>query len=161
WFFDDVAGLESALVLRLGAHVLDLWREVGATPPTDDVLDVLAQAHSNEPRNGTGADVLRRVARERITPALAVAAMAFEALAATARFADRPVTPAHCRAALDLARALGSLSPAEAMAISARFSDMLLDLLRSPPSALATEAVWELAGELLERADLGHHGDEA
>jgi hypothetical protein len=243
WFFDDVAGLESALVLRMAAHVLDLWREVGAAqPPTGDLLDVLAQARSNEPRTGlaTGADVLRRVARERMTPAVAVARTAFAALAASAaardadpppgfevrlpsgnglalaglaqvvhgrsgaettvdftasydggsrfdfqagdqritlddldegtghplrleaiaRFADRPVTVAHCRAALDLARALGPLSPTEAQALGARFADMLLGLLRSPP-ATPTEAVWELAGELLERADLGHHGDEA
>jgi len=42
-----------------------------------------------------------------------------------------------------------------------RFADMLIGLLRSPPALLASEAVWELAGELLERADLGRHGDEA
>jgi alpha-amylase/alpha-mannosidase (GH57 family) len=244
WFFDDVAGLESALVLRLAAHVLDLWRALGEKPPTDDVLDVLAKARSNEPRAGigTGADVLRRMAGERVTPALAVARTAFAALAATAsaedaepppgfavrlppppamldarghatvvhtrsgaetvvaftatydggsrfecladgqritledlddatgrplrlsaigRYADHPATPSHCRAALDLARVLGPLSPVEAEDLGVRFADMLIGLLRSSPAVLASEAVWELAGELLERADLGRHGDEA
>jgi alpha-amylase/alpha-mannosidase (GH57 family) len=243
WFFDDVAGLESALVLRLGAHVLDLWRALGQIPPTDDVLDILATARSNEPRLGTGADVMRRVAGERVTPAVAVASTAFGALAATAAAADaepppgfavrlpvaaqplailqgeasvlqarsgvetkvtftatydgeasfecladgeritladldeatgRPMrlaaiarlaeqepTLAHCRAALTLARVLGPLSAREAEALGARFADMLLGLLRSPASVPADETVWEVAAELLERADLGKHGDEA
>jgi alpha-amylase/alpha-mannosidase (GH57 family) len=243
WFFDDVAGLESALVLRLGAHVLDLWRAVGQLPPTDDVLDVLAMAKSNDARQETGADVMRRVARERVTPAVAVASTAFGALAATAAAADaepppgfavrlpltaqplaivqgeatviqarsgvasavrftasydgeagfeciadgeritladldeatgRPMrlaviarlaeqepTLPHCRAALDMARVLGPLSGRESEALGARFADMLLGLLRSPASVPADETVWEVAAELLERADLGKHGDEA
>jgi hypothetical protein len=243
WFFDDIAGLESALVLRLGAHVLDLWRELGEVPPTEDVLDVLSRARSNEPRLGTGADVMRRVMRDRITPAVAVARTAFDALAAAvaaeeaepppgfevhlpalsrspaalegeatvahgrsgiestvrfsatydggakfecvaggqritledldeatgrplrlaalARLADQPATLAHCRAALDLARALGPLSALEGEALAQRFADMLLEILRSPPAVLAGETVWEVATELLERADLGRHGDEA
>jgi hypothetical protein len=220
--------------------VLDLWREVGAHPPTTDLMDVLAQARSNEPRLGTGADVFRRVAGERVTPAVAVAGTAFGALVAAAsvdevapppgfavqlsalgppeaemhgqavvvharsgtetvvgftasydggthfecladgqritledldeatgrplrlaaldRFAERPATPASCRAALELAVALGPLSPMEADALGAGFADMLLELLRSPPVG---DAAWEVAAELLERADLGRHGDEA
>jgi alpha-amylase/alpha-mannosidase (GH57 family) len=80
WFFDDVAGLESALILRQAAHAVDLWRGLGGEPPEHDLLDVLAQARSNEPRLGTGADVYRRMTRERVTPVIAVANAAFEAL---------------------------------------------------------------------------------
>jgi hypothetical protein len=83
WFFDDIAGLESALVLRQAAHAVDLWRALGGTPPVDELLDVLAGAKSNEPRPGlrNGADVFRQMTRERVTPAVAVAQAAFQALA--------------------------------------------------------------------------------
>jgi alpha-amylase/alpha-mannosidase (GH57 family) len=88
WFFDDIGGLESALVLRQAAHAIDLWRALGGAPPVDDLLDVLAKGKSNEPRPGArnGADVFRRMSRERVTPAVAVAQAAFRALA------DRAVT---------------------------------------------------------------------
>jgi len=82
WFFDDILGLESALILRQAAHAVDLWRALGGTPPVDDLLDLLARAKSNEPRPGarTGADVYRRVMRERVTPVIAVAQAAFRTL---------------------------------------------------------------------------------
>ena len=76
WFFDDIAGLEGALVIRMGAHALDLLASVGARPPTRQVLDVLAEAKSNRRDRGTGADVFRRVARDRVTVTHAVAGAA-------------------------------------------------------------------------------------
>jgi hypothetical protein len=76
WFFDDVAGLEGTLVIRMGAHALDLLAEAGGKPPTRRVLDVLAGAKSNRPEAGSGADVFRRVARDRVTVAHAVAGAA-------------------------------------------------------------------------------------
>jgi hypothetical protein len=76
WFFDDVAGLEGALVIRMGAHALDLIADAGGKPPTRQVLDVLSQAKSNRPEAGTGADVFRRVARDRVTAAHAIAGAA-------------------------------------------------------------------------------------
>ena len=76
WFFDDVAGLEGALVIRMGAHALDLLAGVGGKPPTRQVLDVLAEAKSNRRESGTGADVFRRVALDRVTVAHAVAGAA-------------------------------------------------------------------------------------
>jgi alpha-amylase/alpha-mannosidase (GH57 family) len=66
WFFDDVAGLESVLVMRHAARALDLWDELAgdAWPaPRADVLDVLAAARSNRRDAGSGADVFRRHAR--------------------------------------------------------------------------------------------------
>jgi alpha-amylase/alpha-mannosidase (GH57 family) len=229
WFFDDVAGLESALVLRFGAHVVDLWRRLGDQPPVDDLLDVLAQARSNEPRLGSAADVFRRVGRERVTPQVAVARTAFGALvggpvdpaplpgfsvglpprgeatlagtarviharsgqqsevaftasydgatrfecvadgqkilledlddvggrplrfAAIAALAARPFQIGSARAALELARDLGHLATAEARELGRCFTTMTLALLQSPING---EPAWELAGELLERADL-------
>ena len=76
WFFDDVAGLEGALVIRMGAHALDLLAGLGGRAPTRQVLDILAEAKSNRRELGTGADVFRRVARDRVTVAHAVAGAA-------------------------------------------------------------------------------------
>ena len=76
WFFDDIAGLEASLVIRMGAHALDLIAEAGASRPTRQVLDALAEAKSNRREEGTGADVFRRVARDRVTAAHAVAGAA-------------------------------------------------------------------------------------
>ncbi len=81
WFFDDVDGLESRLVLRHAAHALDLFRQAGGAPPMDAFLEVLGEARSNRQRSGTGADVFRRVAGDRVTPAHAAARVAFEVLA--------------------------------------------------------------------------------
>jgi hypothetical protein len=80
WFFDDVAGVESALVIRQAAFVLDLLKQVGLQPPTRDVLERLAEAKSNLPGAGTGADVFQRVCRHRTTAVHTVAALAFAQL---------------------------------------------------------------------------------
>ncbi len=81
WFFDDIAGLESMIGLRRAAHAMDVWRSLGGRPPETAVLDILARAKSNEPALGTGADIFRRARQARVTPACAVARVAFTALA--------------------------------------------------------------------------------
>jgi hypothetical protein len=86
WFFDDIAGLEASLVIRIGAHALDLMRQAGATPPVGEVLDALAAGKSNRPELGTGADVYRRVAVHQVTATHAVAGAALEALVAPQAF---------------------------------------------------------------------------
>lgn len=86
WFFDDIAGLEASLVIRIGAHALDLMREAGGTPPVREVLAALAEGKSNRPEMGTGADVYRRVAAHQVTATHAVAGAALEALVAPQAF---------------------------------------------------------------------------
>jgi alpha-amylase/alpha-mannosidase (GH57 family) len=81
WFFDDVAGVESALVIRQAAFAIDLWKQMGGSPPTRDLLDSLAEARSNLPHAGTGADVYRRVSEHRTTAAHAIAAVALGEIA--------------------------------------------------------------------------------
>jgi hypothetical protein len=71
WFFDDIGGLEAGIVLRQAACAIDLWRTLGGAPPEKEFEAVLAQAHSNVPALGNGADVYRRVAHDRFTPACA------------------------------------------------------------------------------------------
>ncbi len=59
WFFDDVAGHETALMLRLAAYALDCAQAPMLEP---ELLDRLSRAHSNYPAAGTAADVYHRVA---------------------------------------------------------------------------------------------------
>ncbi len=92
WFLDDIAGLEASLIIRIGAYALDLMKEAGAEPPTEDVLDALAAGKSNRREEGTGADVFRRMARDRVTAVHAVGAAAFEALVDPSG-ADAPAVP--------------------------------------------------------------------
>ena len=60
WFFDDIAGLEAIQVMKYAGRVMDLMTEVGVTPPRGAFLQKLAEARSNQPDVGTGADVYRR-----------------------------------------------------------------------------------------------------
>lgn len=57
WFFSDLAGLETKQVLRYAARVIDLLNKLELDPPRKEFLDLLADAKSNEPDNGTGADL--------------------------------------------------------------------------------------------------------
>jgi hypothetical protein len=86
WFFDDIAGLEASLVIRIGAHALDLMKEAGGKPPVREVLAALAAGKSNRPEMGTGADVYRKVAAHQVTATHAVAGAALEALVAPQAF---------------------------------------------------------------------------
>ncbi len=80
WFFDDIAGLEGSLVIRMAAHALDLLEEAGGTPPRAEVLAALDEGKSNRAEDGTGADVFRRVTGDRVTPAHAMGRAALIAL---------------------------------------------------------------------------------
>ncbi len=62
WFFDDIGGLEAGLALRRAARLQDLWRELGGTPPERRLLEILAEARSNDGALGNGADIYRRLA---------------------------------------------------------------------------------------------------
>lgn len=97
WYFDDITGLESSLVLRLAAYTADLMEVAGGTPPRSEMLDILASAKSNRAELGTGADVFRRMALERVTPARVLAETAFAELVrqqTTGRAGRAPRQPA-------------------------------------------------------------------
>jgi alpha-amylase/alpha-mannosidase (GH57 family) len=59
WFFDDVSGGESIILMKYAARALELARSTGAaaTPVDGAFLDELAKAASNVPRKGGGAVV--------------------------------------------------------------------------------------------------------
>jgi alpha-amylase/alpha-mannosidase (GH57 family) len=83
WFFWDLAGLETVQCLRYAARAVDLLAELGEEPPTAAFLAVLAEARSNRPGEGTGADVWRtHVEPARVDPARAAAHVALAGLLA-------------------------------------------------------------------------------
>jgi len=82
FYFDDVAGLESSLIIRLAAYAADLMQQAGGAPPLTEMLDLLATAKSNQGAGQTGADVFREATHDRITPARAIATVALARAAA-------------------------------------------------------------------------------
>jgi alpha-amylase/alpha-mannosidase (GH57 family) len=64
WFFNDLGGTETVQILRYAARAMDLYRQIGEHPPEDAFLDLLSEAHSNDPDVGDG----RRVWHEQVLP---------------------------------------------------------------------------------------------
>lgn len=61
WFFSDLAGIETIQVMRYAARVIDLIDQLGLEPPTEKFLELLAEAKSNKPEKGNGADIFARI----------------------------------------------------------------------------------------------------
>lgn len=62
WFFSDLAGIETIQVLRYAARVIDLQTQLGFDAPRKEFLELLAEAKSNRPDKGNGADIFLRSA---------------------------------------------------------------------------------------------------
>ena len=60
WFFSDLAGIETIQVLRYAARVLDLQNQLGFDVPRKQFLALLANAMSNHPDKGNGAEIFTR-----------------------------------------------------------------------------------------------------
>jgi alpha-amylase/alpha-mannosidase (GH57 family) len=68
WFFDDIAGLESVIVLRSAARAIQLAGPAGAARLEAGLLERLAAAPSNDPAAGSGREIyLERVKARRKT----------------------------------------------------------------------------------------------
>jgi alpha-amylase/alpha-mannosidase (GH57 family) len=63
WFFSDVAGIETIQVMRYAACVMDLQQQLGFEPPLKKFLEIMADAKSNNPAKGNGADLFLRFAK--------------------------------------------------------------------------------------------------
>ncbi len=83
WFFADVSGIETVYVLRFAARALELLDRIGAAEGVRKrVLETLAEAKSNKPGVGTGADVWQtQVEPAAVTPRRIVAHLTLQALA--------------------------------------------------------------------------------
>ena len=60
WFFADISGIETQQVLRYAGRAIDLMEDLGLKPPRAAFQEALAEARSNLPEMGSGADVYRR-----------------------------------------------------------------------------------------------------
>ncbi|MEO1337150.1 MAG: DUF3536 domain-containing protein, partial [Myxococcota bacterium] len=60
WFFSDVSGIETQQILKYAGRALDYAHAFRQTDLRDRFLAQLAEARSNWPDEGTGADVFRR-----------------------------------------------------------------------------------------------------
>jgi alpha-amylase/alpha-mannosidase (GH57 family) len=61
WFFNDISGLESVQVLRYAARAVQLADELSGSSVERRLLEVLAEARSNLPAHGSGADIYRKL----------------------------------------------------------------------------------------------------
>jgi len=81
WFFADISGIEAVQVLKYAGRALDLMEDLGLASPRDAFMEVLAEARSNVPEWGTGADVFARfVDPLRTTPSRVAAHLAISGL---------------------------------------------------------------------------------
>lgn len=104
WFFNDLAGLETAQVLRYAARAMDLLAELGEDPGEEVFLETLGRAESNVAAEGSGRDVWHR----HVLPARVDADRAVADLALVELLERRPPSPtvgAYAVKVLDHARA--------------------------------------------------------
>jgi hypothetical protein len=67
WFFSDLAGLETVQILRYASRLLELEKEIGQHNSRNKFLEMLAEAKSNDPRKGNGAEIFLRFAESERT----------------------------------------------------------------------------------------------
>lgn len=59
WFFHDLAGLETVLILRHAARTIELLRGTGEDFLEEAFLEILDTAVSNDKRKGSGRSIWR------------------------------------------------------------------------------------------------------
>ena len=62
WFFSELSGLETVQIMRYAARVIELQTQLGLQPPRKKFLEMMAEAKSNVPQRGNGADIYLRFA---------------------------------------------------------------------------------------------------
>jgi alpha-amylase/alpha-mannosidase (GH57 family) len=60
WFFSDISGIEPMQILKYAGRALDLMNQLDLPSPRERFLEILAEAKSNRPELGNGADIFRR-----------------------------------------------------------------------------------------------------
>ncbi|MEP6570987.1 MAG: DUF3536 domain-containing protein [Acidobacteriota bacterium] len=59
WFFSDISGIEPVQILKYAARALELMNQLGLPSPRARFLELLAEAKSNRPGFGNGANLYR------------------------------------------------------------------------------------------------------
>ncbi|HYP22645.1 MAG TPA: DUF3536 domain-containing protein [Actinomycetota bacterium] len=60
WFFNDLAGIETVQVMLYAARTMELLEGLGASAPREEFLSILGEAQSNDPDEGSGAEIFER-----------------------------------------------------------------------------------------------------
>lgn len=60
WFFNDISGIETIQILRYAGRAIDLMERLGLPSERERFLEILAEAKSNRPELGSGADIYRK-----------------------------------------------------------------------------------------------------
>lgn len=60
WFFNDISGIEPVQILKYACCVIELIEQLRLESPREQFLKLLAEAKSNLPGEGSGADIFRR-----------------------------------------------------------------------------------------------------
>lgn len=61
WFFTELTGIETLVVLKYACRLMDDLDALGFQPPRKEFLAILAEAQSNIPEYGNGADIFRKM----------------------------------------------------------------------------------------------------
>jgi alpha-amylase/alpha-mannosidase (GH57 family) len=81
WFFNDISGIETVQDLKYAGRVMDFLGELKLKSPRGQFLEILADAESNLPQFGNGADIYRRfVDGARVTMPHVAASLAIASL---------------------------------------------------------------------------------
>ena len=57
WFFNDISGIETIQILQYAARAIDLMDQLELPSAREHFLEILAEAKSNRPEMGSGADI--------------------------------------------------------------------------------------------------------
>ena len=60
WFFNDLAGIETIQVMLYAERTMELLEGLGAAAPRERFLSILSEAESNDPDEGSGAEIYER-----------------------------------------------------------------------------------------------------
>jgi len=113
WFFDDIGGIEAVQILRYAARAIDLAGPDGRRLETG-LLERLALGRSNDPALGTGAEVYRRLVRQRVpdvSEGANPAQIKERTLARAVEALEFDQSPAAVQAVVDLADRLSAEDP--------------------------------------------------
>jgi hypothetical protein len=82
WFFNDISGIETVQILLYAGRLLERLEEFGLPSARAEFLDLLAEAKSNLPSEGTGAAIFEKsVAAAKVLPDQVAAQIALTGLA--------------------------------------------------------------------------------
>ena len=60
WFFNDISGIETIQILKYAGRAIDLMEQLGLPSARARFLEILAEAKSNRPEMGAGADIFEQ-----------------------------------------------------------------------------------------------------